>query len=274
MKNTFILTVILLVASVSNALDPEIINGVEGDMNGTGPHMVSISLMTEVYENGLFLQYHRSCSATLISKNVVITAAHCFGMTPAEISSVASVTIYFTLNKNVTANDFFVSKKFKVHADFNTITDYLNNDIALIYFKGDLPKGYKPADYLKTDDQFLLGQEFRAAGYGLRYDHNNPLASKATAVGKLMSTKLTFDSSYPNQNLFVTHISAQQTSTGICTGDSGGGAFTKNVKQQFKLVGINSSTGTSQSCLDGKSYYTRVSLFSEWISEAMKELSL
>lgn len=262
----------LLFVSQSYSLDPEIINGVEGDMDGTGPHMVYISLVVEKTENGTTYEQHRNCSASLITKNTVLTAAHCFGMTPAEIAQVRFARIYFTLNANSTTKTVVTSKKFKVHDQFNTKTDYLNNDIALIQFTGTLPNGYKPADYQKTDDTYLLGLEFRTAGYGQQLDHTNPLAYSPSKMGKLMSTKLKFDPVFPSQDIFPTHIAAQQTSTGICSGDSGGAAFVRNPNGSYKVVGINSSTGTEKSCLDGKSYYTRVSLFADWIAKSIQEL--
>jgi secreted trypsin-like serine protease len=274
MKKLFTVYVILLLALKTQALNTEIINGVEGDMNGTGPHMVYISLVQELAnKNGTFSQLRRNCSGSLITKNTVMTAAHCFGMNAEEISKINLAYVYFTLDANKSTSIGYETRKFKVHSKFNTIENYLNNDIAVISFSGNLPKGYKAADYQKTDDTFLLGQEFRAAGYGQQFDHSNPLAYTAISIGKLMSTKLKFDSEYPSTKVFPTHMSAQQTSTGICNGDSGGAAFVRSPNMQFKIVGINSSTGTEKSCLDGKSYYTRVSLFADWIAQALKELN-
>ena len=270
-NNTLLFCVLLFVLQ-TYALDPEIINGVEGDMDGTGPHMVFITLVTEKIENGTTFVQHRNCSASLISKTAVMTAAHCFGLSKEEIERVKTASIYFTLNKNSSKNIGYISKKFKVHESFNTIHNYLNNDIAIITFSGALPAGYKPADYQKSDDTFLLGLEFRTAGYGQQLDHTNPLAQVPSKIGKLMSTKLRFDPVFPSSDFFPTHISAQQTTTGICSGDSGGAAFVRNPNGQYKIVGINSSTGTDSSCLDGKSYYTRVSLFTDWITKTIQEL--
>lgn len=256
-----------------NALPTEIIQGVEGTMDGTGQHMVFISMVSEITQNGqTYLELH-NCSASIINSNTVMTASHCFGMNPTDIAKIKYANIYFSLDINKDKSVFFTTRKFKTHPDFNTKKDYLNNDIALLHFDQKLPRGYRPAEYQKEDDTLLLGHEFRTAGYGQRYDHSNPIAHTDLSVGKLMSTKLIFDTAFPSPDFFPHHISAQQTQTGICNGDSGGAAFIKTPQGGFKVVGINSSTGTDKSCLDGKSYYTRVFLFKDWIAQTLNEFA-
>jgi secreted trypsin-like serine protease len=273
MKNIFYFTVAIFFSISTFSLDSEIIRGVEGDMDGTGPHMVYISSVSEtITKTGMIVYERRGCSGTLITSHIVMTAAHCFGLNASEISKITFSTIYFTLDKNKSMNVFVTSKKFRTHPQFNTNVGYLDNDIALIYFPEQLPKGYRPVDYQKTDDTFLLGKDFRVAGYGQQLDHSNPNAH-TTFIGKLMSTKLKFDTAYPSASVFSTHLSAEQTTTGVCSGDSGGAALVRDSNMQFKVVGINSSAGSTESCLNGKSYFTRVSLFTDWIAETIKELS-
>ncbi len=258
----------------------EIINGVDGDMNGTGPHMVFISLVFPDNASGPTGYYRRNCSASIIAPHILLTAAHCFGLDKSEIQKIESAEIYFTLDINKIKPIPFITRKFKTHENFNETKaiyksdiGYLDNDIALIYFVDKLPKGYVPVDYQKDDDSFLLGQTFRAAGYGMQYDHNDARTNLSSSIGKLMSTKLKFDDNFPDQQIFKTHISASQTTTAICQGDSGGAALIKNPDGKFKLVGINSSSGSSELCMTGKSNFTRVALFKDWISATIAELS-
>ncbi|MBY0555561.1 S1 family peptidase [bacterium] len=276
-----IFLVLFLILSVSvfvKADDTEIINGMTGDMNGTGPFMVYLSTYKKVAsENGSFVIERSGCSGVLIKKNIVLTAAHCF-----LIGGYDQVDVHFTLRYSEVAN-YPVRHASRIinHADYNKSKDvykndgYMENDIALVRFEGDLPKGYKPVNYKISDDSIYLGQSVLVAGYGLVYDTADPRMHYhyLDNLGKLYSTRLIFDKEFPKDELYATNITADQADkTGMCRGDSGGAALVRDAKKNFLLVGINSMTGDDKTCF-GKAYFARVALYQTWIEDNLKLLA-
>lgn len=276
-----IFLVLFLIMSVSvfvKADDTEVINGMTGDMNGTGPFMVYLSTYKKVSNtDGSGIVERSGCSGVLIKKNIVLTAAHCF-----LISGFDQVDVHFTLRYSENAK-YPVRHGSRIinHPEYNKSKDvyknegYHENDIALVRFEGELPKGYKPVNYLVLDDSVYLGQSVLVAGYGLIYDTADPRMHYRYLdnLGKLHSTRLTFDTEFPKEDLYTTNITANQPdNTGMCRGDSGGAALVRDAKKNFLLVGINSMTGDDKTCF-GKAYFARVALYQTWIEENLKLLA-
>lgn len=130
-------------------------------------------------------------------------------------------------------------------------------DLALVRFKGGIPKGYQPALVSKSP---LEGGTVYIAGYGISEVGERDL-------GMLRGTRsYVYEQQHDLKQFVVTGTEGR----GTCKGDSGGPAF-DIVNDRVVIRGVV-SRGTNGSCQDGNSVYTDVGFQMEWLEEAKTEL--
>jgi hypothetical protein len=184
----------------------------------TDPARIStVLLMEKGYPNTTpFLSF---CTGTLISKNLIVTAAHCV------VNRVGSdIFVAFGEKVPFQGHDRLMVKaeKFYFHPRFTVITkkvgeqDYSTsyNDLALIKLTKDAPQGFKPAPILEDTDQIRPGTLLLAAGFGVTDDEDY---NRAKGMNMVRIPYIGAD-----ENFLVVDQSSNQ---GICYGDSGGPAY-------------------------------------------------
>ncbi|HEY8271140.1 MAG TPA: trypsin-like serine protease [Pseudobdellovibrionaceae bacterium] len=185
------------------------------------------------------------CSATIISDNMLLTAAHCIG------ENEPWVLIHFSgLESALTRS---ASRSLR-HEGYQDLQDTTRNDIALVFFEGGLPEGFLPMMILPADKDLAVGDELQIAGYGA----GGPLGSLAKVSLKV--------SDFLDTRRLIKF--AQTTHRGICHGDSGGPAF-KVLNNQLYLAGV-ASYANEIDCSD-YSVYTRATNYIDWILQKQKE---
>ncbi len=244
--------------------------------------------------------YNSICTGTLISDNVVVTAAHC---APEKASH---VKIVFSNNANlmINAREQDVLKEFVLKAtDFrvsntwdpnNETVEHNTGDIALIKFRGVIPNGYKVAPILEDDTYINRGDKIIIAGYGVDYvdatKEINPTKyknlDKAVTNGEVFcadkvkgkyincyEVEKTGDgilrqSAAPLKYFLETEFHLNERDSGTCNGDSGGPAFVK-LNNEYFLLGVTSRG--SELC-DDVGVYTNAVYYKEWINDTIKTL--
>lgn len=179
------------------------------------------------------------CSATIISNNTLLTAAHCVN------ENEPWVLIHFSGLEGTLSRTASRSLRHEGYQDLQGTT---RNDVALIFFEGGLPDGFLPATILPVDKALEIGDDMQVAGYGA----GGPL-------GVLAKLNLKVSDFLDGKKL----IKFAQTATrGICHGDSGGPAF-KVINNQLYLAGV-ASYADEMDC-SGYSVYTQATNYIEWI---------
>ena len=229
-----------------------------------------------------------TCTGTLVSRNVVMTAAHC-----VFLPGLKDVAVMFTLtDKLANQENTIFATGVVVHEGYvglkgnaETIGDSdIWNDIALLKLSKDAPTDFKTAQLppLGSKVSLLKGQRVILAGYGItnamvRREVKQPdgstrvseLPSEGTGtlrkVDKIVVTQVTTDQKEITLD--------QRKFRGACHGDSGGPAFIKLKNGSLLQVGVT-SRGTEKlgNCQQG-AIYTGVIGQTEWIQNAILKLN-
>jgi len=216
------------------------------------------------------------CSATLIAKNFVLTAAHCFDK--KLIKNIKSFRVVFSSDVNEgAAPPMRAGITFTNHPAYNTtqpqppLYDY---DIALAMFAGDIPAGFAPVSIDTDISADYSNQELYAYGFGRSVDYfGKPSDSYNLGGGGFLRRGVVrVDGNYnatPDR-----YFISEQSPSFLCSGDSGGPQF-YNKGNVLKVVGVASaakgvllSNGRRQ--CRGSSQVTKVAPVSAWILSEQK----
>lgn len=199
------------------------------------------------------------CSGTVISENIVLTAAHCVGPNPK-----AMFVIFNNEVEKAPKQQIRVVNAAAVNKDYSETRKENTADIALVRFEGSLPAGYAPAKFLKNSGLLREGTSIIVAGYGL----NRSWVIKSGA-GILRTTSLNI----ADPNLTATEAALQQSlKKGVCSGDSGGPAYL-DVDGELQVWGVASRSDALPTRLTPDcflmSIYTRTDAYTQWIQDHM-----
>lgn len=193
------------------------------------------------------------CTGTIVSPDVILTAAHCVDGSPQRLHIVFNVTVSKTNAKNIRDAD-----KVMQHPNWNHHMPSGEGDLALIHFKGDLPEGYKPVKLADENLKLKMGEKVLMIGYGVTNGDSE------TGSGKLRQT-----TSEIIERHSPTEIITDGQKSSVCFGDSGGPAFIKSGKEYVQW-GVASSV-TNKSC-DEASIHTEVMKYEQWIHSSITKL--
>lgn len=194
------------------------------------------------------------CSGTLISRRVVLLAAHCLDideLTPER------VTVRFGENRMSGATREVV--ELRLHPDWDA--DRIRNDIALLRLERDPPADAVPVPALPAALQVTdadRGTALLFVGFGVNSWGSDGLKMWMHAPLDMVCTNL-YGCHYAQQNT----ICIDQADTGICSGDSGGPAFIEREGIRY-VAGVNSYTA------EGCQYFgcaTKVDAFETFIAD-------
>ena len=208
------------------------------------------------------------CGSSYIGKNIVVTSAHCVEnqLKPEEI------IVQFKKNNINHKGISYRVKKILIHPEYNV--DTLDNDIALIYLKGNPSnRGIKKL-LLPTHKQkwlYKTNRKCNILGYGYtEEDGVQPLQLQAASI-KIINKKEGnfYEDETITRNMFLAadfmNSNNPSDNKDACTGDSGGPLFTWINKKRY-LIGIVSwGYGCGLDLYPG--VYTKVNNYRKWIRQ-------
>ena len=218
-------------------LEPKIINGTTCIQGRAG--VVSIAIRGP--------QDASLCTGTMVTKSVVLTAAHCFQEIEAAIANGEATAEDFTIEVTGgpvgAGSQRTTASEITTHPDFDLAVDQtLQNDIAYITLSEPLDLDTLP---VLVSRQVQIGDKLAIYGFGLDEDQRTGIPKSGTMTVEDLS----------QDNIFADF---DNSSSNTCTGDSGGPAIirAKNASGQTitGLVGVT-STGSAtgaQSCSKGE----------------------
>jgi hypothetical protein len=203
----------------------------------------------------------RTCSGTLVSPHVVLSAAHC-------ARNPGGATVFFGLapgDPNVRMHRATVVLE---HPDYRR--EAAQEDLALFGFDGEAPKSFQvaelaPADYEFSDDSTLI-----IAGFGSDSYHSN---SPTEQIGTLKKAVVPF--AYPMDLPGELHTWLSDRGEGFSYGDSGGPGYIDRDGQLVLLGVISRMTFLKSGVLPNYQSLSDVRTHRQWIASeasAMEEL--
>jgi len=246
----------LLLAKNFSFVDSSFIVGGTQAYDGQFPYQVSLQVITLTGGSHF-------CGASVISKNVVLTAAHCaVAYTANQVQAVGGD---FKLNVNSGHEQAIALSSYTVNSAYNANT--YANDIAIAKLKSSFTYGtYVQAVSLQPQgNEVATGTKCTVSGWGTTYYGVLAPVSNVLLYAVVPTVSdATCRSSYGTSAITDSMLCAgyAQGGTDACQGDSGGPLVDNATGRQVGVV----SWGNG--CAEPKYYgvYTEVSYFRNWIS--------
>lgn len=236
------------------------------------------------------------CSAVIISKNTLISAAHCFpkqiGLRDSKSDSVyraqlkeLKVEAFFKTDPRADRMNGIRAGKVLVHPAFrddwtSQVGDVWNpsepiNDIALVRLQEDIPSDKAPAELVSAADGALReGENLVLSGYG------RDLSDEQISLPRLRSVQVPLREQLRNQTEWyagqgdISRAGRVDRPAGGCMGDSGGPAFAvRSGKAKLAGVIVRGPDEVNGGCAAAVTILTSLPAFSKWISDSLKELN-
>lgn len=227
-----------------------------GGQRVTAAHSIALSTVK------IMFTFKGSCTGTLLSPTVILTAAHC--MANSQDVSLLSLG----LGPEGKATDITIAEII-VHPDFKGLDGLKRddqeslNDVALIRLSKPVPSPYRGVP-IANPQAFQAGDKAVTAGFGALAEKDlqvRPLSAVATKLLKLM----------PELNEIQLETG---TGVGPCYGDSGGPTYIMDPTSTdscLQLVGVTTgpSRGKNYICDEGSGTLMDVTRFQEWIQSSI-----
>jgi hypothetical protein len=214
------------------------------------------------------------CTGTLIAKNVVLSAGHCFldvseGYLRIPLEEfLPQIRIGFglpvVLSETDTQITFRKIQRVVIHPDYRAgmvrrAMKIPMPDVAIIFLDEDAPEGFTPATLGLSPDLIQKGREITLAGYGVTE------ASLKAKPKQLMKVQVRIDNPQMTSAQFTYKVENHKSA---CFADSGGPAYFQLEDGQYVVGGIT-SWGDGYCAKMGA--YTSVPAFASFVTETLNQ---
>ncbi|KAL1506585.1 hypothetical protein ABEB36_005916 [Hypothenemus hampei] len=206
---------------------------------------------------GLIIDNSGFCGGSLISRQVVLTAAHCVDSSNAQAQVILGA--HSVLASEAT-QQVLVSSRITVHSRWSRLL--LQNDVAVITINTvSLNNAIQLISLAPANAPSYAGSSAVLTGWGRTSDESNSIASQLKRVSLQIITNDVCRNSF-GIIIQANHIcTSGQGTVGACNGDSGGPLVVNGV--QVGVVSFGNRLCESQN----PSAFARVSSFRSWITE-------
>lgn len=205
-----------------------------------------------------------TCSASILSNQFLLTAAHCVASSKAaDLIVIFGPEISMKGSKLRKVSGFKFNSKW-LNAGSSAVLKDLG-DIAIVKFEGGLPAGYHAARLLSDVSLLKDNTDVLLAGYG----HSDGIKKTGSGILRRVIIKI------ENAAFSPTEVLLDQTKgKGACQGDSGGPAYVLEKDGKLSLFGITSRGEDDALDTCGvKSVYTNALAYKSWMKAAITALN-
>lgn len=228
------------------------------------------------------------CSGTVIGQSTVLTAAHCFD--PYTLHDLVSQVVIHFENAYKAVSDpqvRFVWARI-THPGFNSKMETVagpngttierksyDDDLAVLYFAGTLPYGFKIAALETNSKASHAGETVSIYAYGRKADFTgNKKKDEIFTSGILRSGSMQIAGDYASSGNTFDLI--RNGNEWVCLGDSGSGIIEEG-EGSATLVGVTSRAGILKAdgvrTCTGRSIAVKVSEYAGWILKTQERLT-
>ncbi|XP_070502073.1 transmembrane protease serine 9-like [Chironomus tepperi] len=215
------------------------------------------------------------CGATLLTKNKVLTAAHCMhGKDDTHEFLPRDITVIFgahNLSKIYEQGKISVGvQSIDIHREWNTKSASYDADISVLTLTDDVAfsRFIQPICLMSSDSEMMRIKKGFTAGFGKSENDTNVLKSVEIPIANSNEECFYTNDALVQISSVRTFCGGSRGGAGVCVGDSGNGLFVEHLQTHYLRGHVSASLYSNTECdVNNHAIFTDVVKFNAWIVE-------